>query len=160
MNNSLSARFKAALLGLAYSLTVGAPVWADDTEIYFGSAFSNNSVIRPNVLLVLDTSSSMTNMVDGTGLNRLDNMKQALHAILDNASNVNVGLMRFHKRGGPVLYPVAPIDADVCEVEDCDAGTSVVSRVATSADDAEQALDGTMSLDQPVLDMVTSSTTT
>ena len=105
----------AALVGLAAALPVQVP--ADDTDIYLGSTTKIGS-IQPNVLFVLDTSGSMSN-TDSTSppVTRLDRMKEALHAILDLATNINVGLMRFHRRGGPVLYPVSDIDADVCTVE-------------------------------------------
>ncbi|MDX1431660.1 MAG: PilC/PilY family type IV pilus protein [Gammaproteobacteria bacterium] len=103
----------AGLVGLAAALPVRLP--ADDTDIYLG-AKTGVGAVQPNVLFVLDTSSSM-NGKDGTPYTRLDRMKQALHSILDLATNVNVGLMRFHDRGGPVLYPVSSIDADVCTVE-------------------------------------------
>ena len=45
-------------------------------------------------------------------MDRLDNMKTALNQILDNATNVNVGLMRFSDPGGPVLFPVSYVDED------------------------------------------------
>jgi len=103
----------AGFVGLAAALPLQLP--ADDTDIYLGSSTAVGSV-QPNVLFVLDTSSSM-NGKDGTPYTRLDRMKTALHTILDIATNINVGLMRFHSRGGPVLYPVSDIDADVCTVE-------------------------------------------
>ncbi len=105
----------AGLVGLAAALPVRVP--ADDTDIYLGSKTSIGA-IQPNVLFVLDTSGSMSNTDDtDPEVTRLDRMKEALHTILDIATNINVGLMRFHRRGGPVLYPVSDIDADVCTVE-------------------------------------------
>ena len=105
----------AGLVGLAAALPAKLP--ADDTDIYLGST-TTVGAIQPNVLFVLDTSGSMSNTDDtDPEITRLDRMKAALHSILDIATNINVGLMRFHRRGGPVLYPVSDIDADVCTVE-------------------------------------------
>ena len=114
---------------------------ADDTEIFFSSvSLSGTSTIQPNVLLVLDTSSSMTQQVGTTGMNRLEHMKEALHTILDNTNNINVGLMRFHRKGGPVLFPVADINADVNTI----LGTTptapqTFNRIENGTDDVEQA---------------------
>jgi len=80
----------AVLLGAFASL----PASADDTEIYF----SGSGTINANVLLVLDTSDSMNNIVAGTGLSRLANMRLAIDSLLTSLDNVNVGLMRFHGR--------------------------------------------------------------
>ncbi|MCH9698516.1 MAG: VWA domain-containing protein, partial [Gammaproteobacteria bacterium] len=130
---------------------------AEDTEIYFGAGASNDSLVRPNVLLVLDTSSSMTN-TDGTGITRLDRMKTALHAIIEGANNVNMGLMRFHREGGPVLYPVANLDASSTEIEgESDDGplSLVYSRIKNSADDAQESVvDASVDLASTELSMV------
>ena len=40
------------------------PVLADDTEVYVGQKLVAGSVIRPNVLFIIDTSGSMKNPVD------------------------------------------------------------------------------------------------
>ncbi len=136
---------------LALLLFSSASMQADDTEIYLGGN-NNNSGIKPNVLFVLDTSSSMTNE-DGTGITRLDRMKTALHQILDSANNINVGLMRFHREGGPVLYPIADIDADISTVEGAGAsGTLVNSYISQSSDDAEEA-NTAVTLDSSQLEM-------
>lgn len=130
---------------------------AEDTEIYFGGGTSTDSLVRPNVLLVLDTSSSMTND-DDIGITRLDRMKTALHAIIAGANNVNMGLMRFHKEGGPVLYPVANLDASSTEIEGAanDGPLSLVfSRIKNSADDAQESVaDASVDLISDKLSMV------
>ncbi len=130
---------------------------AEDTEIYFGGGSSSDALVRPNVLVVLDTSSSMTNE-DGTGITRLDRMKSALHTIITNANNVNMGLMRFHREGGPVLYPVANIDASSTEVEGVtDDGPLplVYSRIKNSEDDAQESVaDASVDLTSTILSMV------
>ena len=113
MNNFVKNISTTLSIALMMFLT-SFQVMADDTEIFFSSvSLSGSTSIQPNVLMVLDTSSSMNTEVGSTGMNRLEHMKEAMHSILDNANNINVGIMRFHGKGGPVLFPVADINADV-----------------------------------------------
>ncbi len=103
----------AALAGVAAGLPL--TIHADDTEIYVGnSSFSDD--VTPNVVLILDTSGSMTSL-DGGSVTRMDRVKTALNAILDEVTNVNIGLARYHDRGGPMLFPVADLNSDVNDVE-------------------------------------------
>jgi type IV pilus assembly protein PilY1 len=55
--NRLSNVAFAAVLTFA----VGMPSWADDTEIFFNSPSAS---LRPNVLFIIDTSGSMSTLVD------------------------------------------------------------------------------------------------
>ena len=162
MKNKIMDKVSNLLISTATSIFVilillSTAAMAEDTEIYFGGGASNDSIVRPNVLLVLDTSSSMTN-TDNTGITRLDRMKTALHSILDSANNVNMGLMRFHREGGPVLYPVANLDASSTEVEGVgDNGPLplVYSRIKNSEDDAQEFVtDGSVNLTSNKLSMV------
>lgn len=138
-------------LTMALLIFFSSPIHSDDTEIYLGN--NNTGGVKPNVLFVLDTSSSMTSE-DGTGITRLQRMKTALNQILDQASNINVGLMRFHGQGGPVLYPIADIDADASVVEgEENSGGSVNSRISSGNDDAEEA-SGAVLLDSNQLELV------
>ena len=74
-------------------------------------------------------------------MNRLEHMKEAMHTILDNANNINVGIMRFHGKGGPVLFPVADINADVDTVLGTTPGTpQTFNRIKNGTDDVEEAL--------------------
>lgn len=110
------------------------PVLADDTEVFFGQADPSIDS-RSNVLLVLDTSSSM-NRTDGVHITRLERMKTALNSLIDNSTDVNIGLMRFNgsNGGGPVLFPVTNIDKEVCADDDCGQVT-ITSRVSNPMDD-------------------------
>ena len=92
--------------------------------------------MRPNVLLILDTSGSMA-ATDGQALDRLDRVKVALNAILDEVNDMNIGLARFHTPGGPILFPIAFVDDDAQDVE-LGLIPEVNQRVVGSANDAEE----------------------
>lgn len=89
----------------------------DDTEIYFNTVKPDKNN-RPNVLFILDSSTSMLEPVSGAGSqSRIAALKAAMKVLLENASDVNMGLMRFTGNdGGPVLFPVRAIDSDVTKV--------------------------------------------
>ena len=111
---------------------------ADDTEVYFGQT-SPNTDVRSNVLFILDTSGSMKS-TDGGDTTRLDRMKVAVKDMLEQADDLNIGLMKFHhSKGGPILFPVTGLDEEVCEGELCDA---IVARssIASDLDDVEEYL--------------------
>ncbi|MEM8941837.1 MAG: PilC/PilY family type IV pilus protein [Pseudomonadota bacterium] len=144
----INRTLRAATMAFFSSLWCTSPVWADDTEIFFGEV--EISDIRPNILFILDTSGSMSANVAGTGGDRLDNVKEAMFTLLEELNNVNVGLMRFSTPGGPVLYPVSNID-DVVP----DTNVELEVSVATSSDDAQEfAGTGEMFLDRPGLQIV------
>jgi type IV pilus assembly protein PilY1 len=104
--------FIASTLGLSTS----PQVYADDTDIYFSDPTAGATPVQPNLMLILDTSGSMNEQVSGTNQSRIDVMKSAIKAILDDLDNVNVGLMRFsHSPGGPVMFPVKDIDEVVAD---------------------------------------------
>ena len=99
-------------IGLATSLTIFSQlVSADDTEIYLGNA-GNEVTFNPNVLFIMDTSGSMGGK-DGGTQSRMLRVQNALKETLNSVTNINAGLMRFSDFGGPVLYPVRPIDDPV-----------------------------------------------
>lgn len=160
MKNTPAMKTPAILFGFWISLMAVFPVTADDTEIFTGTTSGAN--IRPNVLFVLDTSSSMVTIDAGETETRLDRMKAALNSILDSVTNVNVGMMRFSgsNSGGPVLFPVSYVDEDVCNIETCTTtGPNLAVRVADSADDAEESNGtGAVDLTGTTIDMVTEGT--
>jgi len=110
------------------------PVWADDTEIYFGPVSGSDA--QPNILFVLDASRSMrrydcktntplTPCTDGSpfgNLRRIDRQNAAFTKIVNAIDNVNVGVMRFSNKwsGGRVLYPVRDVSQDLCDGIPCD----------------------------------------
>ncbi|MEM0955723.1 MAG: PilC/PilY family type IV pilus protein [Pseudomonadota bacterium] len=130
-------------------LIVSAPVWADDTEIFFGDVSANAAA--PNLLLIVDTSGSMGSRVGNTGKTRMENVQEGLHLLLNSLNNVNVGLMRFSNPGGPVLYQIENLDKNINEVVLVD----VTSRTRRSDDDAQEVLSsGDMIIDGDKLSIV------
>lgn len=131
-------KYAAFIGGFLYATLGLSPLWADDTEIYFSPKIANAS--STNILFVLDTSGSMADrdVVNGVRktTTRMDDLKVAFKAVLDSINNVNVGIMRFNNGGGPVLYPVAPIDQEL--TDSLPAAISVTSSVSDAADDAYQ----------------------
>jgi len=118
---------------------------ADDTEIFFGGG--TGATIRPNVLLILDTSGSMTTTVpcppSCPAASRIQIMRNALVDILNGMEDVNVGLMRFtYQQGGAILYPIRYIDDPAASAaSEPDDTTPLVNFVVTAgADDAEENL--------------------
>ena len=87
---------------------------------------------------------------------RLDHLKDAFAEIISTVNNVNVGLMRFTDPGGPILWPVSAVDADVNAIEAPGeaVGFPVNVQVSDGADDAEELLaTGTVDLASPVLEI-------
>ena len=142
----------ALLLGfLIGTATTSSPLFADDTEVFFGQVDSDADP-RPNVLFVLDTSGSMNVEEDDNPdddiapVSRLQSMKQAMYNILDTSENINVGIMRFNGRqllnqslggGGSVIFPVTDPATVVCTGSDCDDITQTL-RISNKDDDSEE----------------------
>lgn len=160
MKNMTNIFNKKTLFVLLCAATVGVapfdPAFSLDTDIYFSNPSATQQAIKPNVMVIIDTSGSMNTVVsDGQGKSRLTHMKEAMNTILDNTQNVNMGLMRFSSDpGGPVLFPIADLDAKASTIE----GTAVTvqNQVSASSDDAEQTVsNGSVSLTSTDLDMIT-----
>ena len=182
-NRRFSTFFAATALGVAIAIPPNGH--ADDTDIYKAPVGANQEVIKPNVLMVLDTSDSMNVKVLNTGADpsdgataddnsRLEEMRTAMVALLGSLDNVNVGLMRFNGHrdpvnpdnepdltyvgtGGPVLFPVKDLDLSVFAVRGEAGSTSltVLSQVNGSTDDAEETLDSTVLLTDSNLNFAT-----
>jgi len=168
-------KFCTLLISLTLTLLAGlsTPVFADDTEIYVRKVEAVDESTRPNMLFVLDNSGSMNESLrkgDGTptGERRIDVLKEALVKMLDNATNVNVGLARFASLiknndpknphvNVPILFPVTHIDANIhgMDGEEDDSIMDASMSIAQSSDDVVQNLgSGKMLLNDPVLQMV------
>ena len=144
---------------LIFTVSVGR---ADDTEIYFSAGSATESVLRPNLLFILDTSGSMIFNTTDSGQTRLGELQDAMETVLDSLTDVNVGLMRFNdaqpQEGGPVIFPINFIDGNVAEVVG-DSGQSTVTEIVNTAfldsdsDDGEEVISsGEVSLTDLVLD--------
>lgn len=85
---------------------------ADDTEIYVPKQVPADQQVRPNILLILDTSGSMTTSVPGSGSptkQRIQVLRDVVHNLVHDLKdkNVNLGFMRFHgSNGGAVTKAV------------------------------------------------------
>ena len=147
MTRSLTKKFTYSLLSLCLVLG-SASSRADDTEIYFESGNitgNTGEVIRPNILFVLDTSTSMDDPVpEAGGAERIDVLKQAVKTIINNVQDVNIGIMRYTSgEGGPVLFPITYVDEDLGNVvgESSAAGSIYYTNTINGGDnDAEENL--------------------
>ena len=157
---SLKGKDKVLLSTALASALCLSTASADDTEVFFGQVDPNLDIF-PNVMFVLDTSGSM-NWKDGTDESRLERMKDALDTILDNVTNVNVGVMRFNGSlgGGAVLFPVTPIDKEICDQGEC-GDISAAPRASSSGHDAEESVaNGSVTIDGNVLGLGSSNSET
>jgi type IV pilus assembly protein PilY1 len=114
------------LVFLVTCSTFSAAIYADDLEIYLGTAGAQVTY-DPNILFIMDTSGSMGDKDGGTE-SRMLRVQNALKQTLSSVTNVNAGLMRFSDYGGPVLYPVRPIDAAV--------RPEIITSISSGNDDA------------------------
>ncbi|MEK7991860.1 MAG: VWA domain-containing protein, partial [Thiotrichaceae bacterium] len=170
----LSAFIFTLLSGLSATLT------ADDTEIYLRQIPSlADSKGRPNILFVLDRSSSMKwrdRDQDGNLLyndtDRLTRLKEALLQMLTEIQNVNVGFMGFSGYAGSavgdvtggnaaILFPITYIDEEAKNVPgELDDSASLSMPILDYADDAEEGNEtGKVYLDDKTLEMVYSGDT-
>lgn len=90
---------------------------AEDTEIYVPKDIPADQQVRPNILLVLDTSGSMSTTVTGTSpkKSRIEVLREVVHDLVGTLKNqnVNLGFMRFHgSDGGAVTKAVEHLTAD------------------------------------------------
>lgn len=146
MVNCLS-KCRQSFTAVLATFVIFNPVWAEDIEIFFSQA--SNQDAQPNVLFILDGSGSMGEY-DGGSKTRLERLRTSLTSVLENTSNINAGLMRFShsQSGGSIIYPIRPIDQQLCNGQPCDDDTvfSAQSRVASSSDDATEAANGAVSV--------------
>ncbi|MEM7083252.1 MAG: hypothetical protein AAF465_11010 [Pseudomonadota bacterium] len=107
-------------------LFAGMPVWADDTEIYFGQPQSDPDN-NPNVLLIIDSSGSMQSTVwdDPALRDRLQVVQDVSADLINELEDVNIGMMKYDiaftnrpgwdtdfdlvGQGGMVVHPITDI---------------------------------------------------
>jgi len=134
MNATTSIRRRLALAlataGAFFSL-VSSNAPARDTDIYFTDPAASG--LKPNVVLSIDTSSSMEAQVGSTGMSRMDHMKEAMKTIIDETTNINMGVMRFSSgKGAAVIYPAKDLDLVVTD------DGKLITAMLHSNDDAEE----------------------
>lgn len=136
LNSSVGrARSFASTLLLSTAI-LSTPSSADDTEIFFGQLEAGTNPY-PNVMFVLDTSDSMVKFDAGYEGTRIARLREALHNMIDNVDNLNMGLMRLNGpgEGGTVIAPIRPIDEAICEGALCTEISTEIS-ISSSANDA------------------------
>ena len=136
-----SSRTVAFAAGVVVALVSVGPAAADDTEVFFGQT-TDAVDTRPNVLFILDTSGSMKEYDDDQTGSRLFRMQRAMHTILDKSTNINIGLMSLNGNdgGGPVRFPVTPVEEPACGSGGCDVVT-LRAPIAVAEDDTEEEID-------------------
>ncbi len=99
-------------------LLIPSLVWADDIEIYRGTA----DRINPNVIFIMDTSGSMGwNAAGNRSLggnhpdSRMAQVRKVAKEVVADSNGINIGLMRFagsdrNNEGGYVTLPLQNID--------------------------------------------------
>lgn len=92
----LKQKIRGALLGAVVALASGAPAWADDTEIYVNSSTSTTSV-KPNILLIVDTSISMR-AVDVAN----ERTRYSASSTYSTANNCTANRIFFRAEGAPM----------------------------------------------------------
>lgn len=108
--------FQKTVLALAVLLAAPASN-AEDTEIYFNTIGGDNTA-PVNLVLLLDTSGSMSNTVcvdDACSSKnaKMSELQIALRRVIDTlGSNARIGLGRYNKSnvGGRLVYPVRGLD--------------------------------------------------
>ena len=124
MKMKIKRHLFALCASMLYVLAAGHPVLADDTEVLVGPGGLAN--MKPNVLFILDTSSSMAWSVDAydasspvTGPSRLSILKEVFRELMEDGSyqGINVAIMRFasNGRGGYFVSPMQELNNDTRE---------------------------------------------
>jgi len=123
MKTKLKRRCFALCISMLYVLAAGHPVLAEDIEVLVGPGGLVR--MKPNVLFIMDTSSSMSWNVAGdqkpatTDPSRLSILKDVFKSLMENPSyqGINVALMRFsnNNNGGYFVSPMQELNKDTRE---------------------------------------------
>ncbi len=101
---------RSILLGFSIMSCAVWPAYGDDTDIFFGTSTVDNNA-KPNVLFILDNSTSMRGELNGAGISKIEALRRSMATILSNTRGVNAGLMQFNEPGGAVVFPIRDLDA-------------------------------------------------
>ncbi|NMY53100.1 PilC/PilY family type IV pilus protein [Pseudomonas sp. WS 5011] len=148
--NTFQRTLRLSLAGSLFSASLfqAAISYADDTEIFFGGAVAEEG-IRPNVLFILDNSTSMNCLPTSTSAacnpqsgSRLALMKEAFNNIITTANGINIGAMALTANSGNtpqrLIAPVAYIDQEIPISDISDITYPREIAVQATADDASQ----------------------
>ena len=132
---------------------LAAPVYAEDVDIYFNTV-DGDSRAPVNIVLLMDTSGSMSNTVctDDACTNKnskINELQIALRRVIDSLGpNARIGLGRYNKSnvGGRLIYPVRGLD-------EVDNEGPVESAVVHDSGDGYQYADGRGSLYEDDMDI-------
>ncbi|QGX38570.1 hypothetical protein [Permianibacter aggregans] len=147
MKSKLLNMIGSGLMSLAW-LSASTSVYADDTEIFFNTTAN---AVKPNILFIFDTSGSMNGLPSGEDRKKIEIIKEAMKAVIDEVSGVNIGMARFTaSNGAAILFPVTDIDK---------AATPLISQtVESGANDAVQNNSGTVTIGNSKLVLANSNT--
>jgi type IV pilus assembly protein PilY1 len=119
-------------------LAITGKARADDTDIF------SNPTVQPNVVILVDTSGSMADTVNGEV--KMTSAKTALTALVQSIAGMNYGLFRFNSNstGG---YMVAPVGSTTATMVTAINGlqTSGSTPLGRAANDVEEYYYGTFS---------------
>lgn len=95
MRNATITVFVSALLAFC-----SAAALADDSDIFL------KDDVPPNVVILLDSSGSMDNKING--VRKIDSAKAVVSSLVENIEGVNFGLFKFNSSssGGHMVFPV------------------------------------------------------
>lgn len=117
MKGTINLRLVLSLCLGVFGATHTSILSADDTEVFFSNA---SSVVKPNIMFVIDNSGSMRNSVQGTNDSRMEVVQSVTKDLIDSMENVNVGLAKFNivcannycrtESGGHIISPPVPVE--------------------------------------------------
>lgn len=127
-----------ALLWLAAAL----PGRADDTDIFVISG------VEPNVLILLDSSGSMNDPIDGVP--KIDIAKQVVTSLVSSTPSVRFGVMKFRSNGGQLVAAIGTSTATVVSAVNGMTTTSVGTPLGDQLWEAGEYFKGNGSYTSPI----------
>ena len=118
-----SVKTRSGAAAVAASLMIGAPLSADDLEVFTAGI---TETVKPNILLVLDYSGSMLQDVDGNRVAdgnedeaKINILREAVAAVLAEGKDLfNIGVGPLYTRtSGGVQWPISAVDADANDID-------------------------------------------
>jgi len=113
------------------------PLLADDTDILILGA------VQPNVMIILDSSGSMNDLVGGTP--KITIAKQVVTDLLNNTANVRFGVMKFKANGAAMVAEIGTATATMVNAVNSMTTTSVGTPLGDATHDAGEYFKGNYS---------------